>query len=101
MNKCYRKRVFIRTAAAVTAVILAVTGCAAKKDLPAEEKRITDSYQITYCTWMDEKDYTEKLVNAFEAEFPNILVDVQYIDDGLKEPELEELLEKEDIDELD
>ena len=99
MNECYRKRGFInRIVTALTAVILAVTGCAGKKELPAEEKKITDSYQITYCTWLDEKDYTEKLVNTFEAEFPNILVDVKYIDDGLKEPELEELLEKEDID---
>ena len=99
MNECYRKRGFInRIVTALTAVILAVTGCAGKKELPAEEKKIMDSYQITYCTWMDEKDYTEKLVNAFEAEFPNILVDVKYIDDGMKEPELEELLEKEDID---
>lgn len=99
MNECYRKRRFVNgIAAAVTAVILAVTGCAGKRELPAEGTKITDSYQITYCTWMDEKDYTEKLVNAFEAEFPNILVDVKYIDDGMKEPELEELLEKEDID---
>ena len=44
MNECYRKRGFInRIVTALTAVILAVTGCAGKKELPAEEKKITDS----------------------------------------------------------
>lgn len=99
MNKQDRKKGFTnRITAAVIAVILAVTGCAAEKERPAEEKKRMDICQITYCTWTDEKDYTEKLVNAFEAEFPNIFVDVQYIDDGLKASELEELLVKEDVD---
>lgn len=88
-----------KIAAAMTAVVVipAVIGCTVKKEILVEEKKVTDNYQITYCTWADEKDYTERLVSAFEAEFPNILVNVKYVDE-LKEPELEELLGKEDID---
>ena len=98
-GNAYRKNKLINKITMIMAfVILTASGCTAKKEQPAEKKNVKDSYQITYCTWADEKDYTEMLVNAFRAEFPDILVNVKYIDDGMKEPELEEILEKEDID---
>lgn len=97
MEVHYRKNGLVSKIVMVMSVIILIAGCSARK-ISVEEQNAKDSYQITYCTWADEMDYTERLVNAFEAEFPNIRVNVKYIDGGMKEPELEEILEKEDID---
>lgn len=82
----------------VLAVIL-IEGCASVNKEQKEKKAEISAPQIlTYCTWEDERVYTEKLVNAFMAEHPNITIEVQYVSDDLTEQKAAELLDGREID---
>lgn len=94
-----KNRKYCVKAIAWIGIIAVVTGgCSFESRKKSPDHDRMENQEITYCTWDDEKTYTEKIVNTFEAEHSNIHVKVMYIDSGLKETEWEEYLNSENID---
>lgn len=92
-KKKTRYRIFILL------ILILITGCTvSKKRQVNENKKNLIPQTLTYCTWEDERSYTEKLVNSFMAEHPDITVKVQYIDEDMTGEKASQLLEKNEID---
>ena len=88
----------IKVIALIGMMSVGICGCSLENKGKTSEKNSIKNQEITYCTWEDEKDYTEKIVNTFEAEYSNIHVNIKYIDSNIKETGLEKCLDSEKID---
>lgn len=83
----------------VIAAVILMIGCATnKQEKKTEKSTISIPQTLIYCTWEDEKVYTEKLVDSFMAEHPDITVEVQYISDEMTKSRAAKLLEDSEID---
>ncbi len=81
----------------LTAILM--QGCVSgNNEQKVRKEEISVPQTLIYCTWEDERGYTEKLADAFMAEHPSISIDVQYIDDDMTEQKAAELLSGKDID---
>ena len=83
----------IKVIALIGMMSVGICGCSLENKGKLTKKDSMKNQKITYCTWEDEKDYTEKIVNTFEAEHSNIHVNIKYIDSNIKETGLEKCLD--------
>ena len=89
-----KKKRYLAMIAGVLVFCVIAGGCSLSEKKEEISPETGKAQEITYCTWEDEKGYTEKIVSAFEAEHTNIHVNVSYIDGNLKEEEISELLDQ-------
>lgn len=78
----------------IAGLLPGLCACSAETDENVNRTEEMSDVALTYCTWEDERNYTDAIVEAFEIKHPGVEVTVEYVPGDYKSEEIAAFLEE-------